>query len=78
MVVTKRHGFQEDGLSAYHDSSIDDRDMQRMALPSELRVSTQETCSRPESLKKEQRRFKLASVIGFACISGATWEWALV
>ncbi|KAG9589458.1 putative amino acid permease, partial [Aureobasidium melanogenum] len=47
--------------STHHESSIDDRDMQRMALPAELR-----------------RRFKLASVIGFACISGATWEWALV
>ncbi|KAH0347556.1 putative amino acid permease, partial [Aureobasidium melanogenum] len=61
MVVIKRHGFQEDGPSTHHESSIDDRDMQRMALPAELR-----------------RRFKLASVIGFACISGATWEWALV
>ena len=30
------------------------------------------------AVKVPQRRFKLASVIGFACISGATWEWALV
>jgi hypothetical protein len=42
MVVTKRHGHQEDDSSMHQDSSIDDRDMQRMALPSELRVSTKE------------------------------------
>jgi hypothetical protein len=42
MVVTKRHGHSEDGSSMHQDTSIDDRDMQRMALPSELRVSTEE------------------------------------
>ncbi|THX46966.1 amino acid transporter [Aureobasidium pullulans] len=61
MKAIKRHSRQEDGPSIHQDLSVDDRDMQRMALSSELR-----------------RRFKLASVIGFACISGATWEWALV
>jgi hypothetical protein len=42
MVATKRHGNKEDGSSIHQDSSIDERDMQRMALPSELRVSIQE------------------------------------
>lgn len=42
MVLTKRHGNAEDGSPMHQDTSIDDRDMQRMALPSELRVSIQE------------------------------------
>lgn len=46
MVVIKRHGFQEDGSSTHHESSIDDRDMQRMALPAELRVSIQKVLNK--------------------------------
>jgi len=39
MVLTKRYSNNEDGSATLQDTSIDDRDMQRMALPSELRVS---------------------------------------
>lgn len=53
MVVTKRHGFQEDGPSTHHESSIDDRDMQRMALPAELRVSIQEVLN-PSRVAKDR------------------------
>lgn len=43
MKAIKRHSHQEDGPSIHQDLFVDDRDMQRMALSSELRVSIKET-----------------------------------
>lgn len=57
-----------------HDAS----DMQRMGKKQELRVSLYEHLCSMTLLNRNQRNFRMVSIIGFVVVLQSTWESALL